>query len=188
MSPLTLAEMYNFSKELTASIFRAEEDEFYRFHRNIGRFLPHFRTSGPRKHYVTFNTYSSSIGRAIALVVRPWLPTRVFGSASVTHVKFEADHSSLEHIFPCQLLFHHCHCVIVLTRRHLVTPFSWEFSVWPAFSWPQSTDPFPPARLWRDKTWRVWSEPLTTSVFVAPQRIWVANTRVLGQLQLSKGL
>jgi hypothetical protein len=104
MSPLTLAETCNFSKELTASIFREEKNEFCRFHGNIGRFLPHFTTSSPIKHYVTFNTYSPSVGRAIALVVRPWLPRRVFGSASVIRVKFEAGHSSLVHVSPCQSL------------------------------------------------------------------------------------
>jgi len=98
MSPLTLAELYNFSKELTASMIRTEADEVCRFHRNIGRFLSHFTTSSLIRHYVTSNTYNSSVGRAIALVVRLWLPTRVFRSVSVTHARFAADHSSLEHV------------------------------------------------------------------------------------------
>jgi len=132
MSPSASVEMYNFSKEVTASIFRTESDEFHRFHRKIGRFLSHF-TSSLIRHYVTSNTHNSSVGRAIALVVRLWLPTRVFGSASVTHVRFAADHSSLEHMYPCQSLLHHCpllirHCVIVLTRCHIVTSFSWKLS------------------------------------------------------------
>lgn len=133
MSLLTLAEMYNISKEITASIFRKEADEVCRYHRNIGRFLSHF-TSSPIRHYVTFTTYSSSEGCSTALVVRLWLPTRVFGSTSVNHVRFKADHSSRKYISPCQSLFYHCsvlicYCVIVLTRWYIVTSFSWKLSV-----------------------------------------------------------
>jgi hypothetical protein len=85
MSPLISAEIKNLSNELTASIFRAE-DEFCWFHWNIGRFLPHITASGTVRHYVIFTKYSSLEGRAIALVGRPWLP-RAYGSASVIHVR-----------------------------------------------------------------------------------------------------
>jgi hypothetical protein len=44
--------------------------------------------------------------------------------------------------------------------------------------------PFPRACFWRHKWERDWSEPFSTSVFVALQRVWIANPRFPVQLQV----